>query len=95
MEPSEKSRKGIYVISFGKDMEPRNPLVETNHSAVAIPDELPRIDVQIKGGDKVTAETRNGKVVRVTRNGVKIDKSCIKGKGKEIEEKEKKQEQSR
>lgn len=90
MEPSKKSNKGVYVIEFGKEKDQNKELEVGNKNAVILPDELPRIDVQIKGGDQLTATTKNGKVVEVTRNGVKIESYYISGKKSEIEKEEKK-----
>ena len=91
METSGKSNKGIYVISFGKSENILEPLKESNHDGILVPEDMPRIDLQIKSGDRITVETKNGKVATVTRNGKKISKSLVSGKTKKIIEKEKQQ----
>lgn len=88
METSKTSKKGIYVISFGKENS-LEPLRDSNHDGIVVDDDMPRIDINIKGGDKLTATTKNGKVTEVTRNGKKINKISAERKIKEIESQEK------
>lgn len=64
-----------------------------NHEGIILPEDMPKLDIAIKGGDYLEVQTRNGKVRTASRNGRKIDKRLIAGKTAQIEKEERNKEE--